>query len=255
MVRQRVNMLRNLSFRIFFHDKKKVMKINLTVLISLIISLCLIGCGGREFKKSPLDQYITEFSNEATFSVIIEDMDVDGTFFKTYKHLYKVIRNKKDGTPYSEITGWTEVGKDFFWANENNLGMTVLEKDGEGKISKAASPPGYGYVGNSRYGEWRSNYGNSFWAFYGQYMFMSHMFGMTNRPVYRSHYNSYRSGGYYGGKGYYGPKSGSSTMYGTNSAQTKKSNPNFFQRRSTKSGWSSSRSRTGGRSRGSGFGK
>ena len=233
------------------------MRINLTVLTSIILltSILLIGCGGREFKKSPLDAYITEFSNEATFSVIIEDMDVDGTFFKTYKHLYKVIRNKKDGTPYSEITGWKEVEKDFFWKNENNLGMTVLEKNGEGKISKAASPPGYGYVGDKKYGEWRSNNGNSFWAFYGQYMFMSHMFGMGNRPVYRNHYNSYSSGGYYGGRGYYGPKTGSSTMYGTNSAQTKKSKPNFFQRRATKSGWSSSRSRSGGRSRGFGYGK
>ena len=119
------------------------MRINLTVLISLSIlaSLFLVGCGGREFKKSPLDEYITTFSDEPTFSVIIEDMDVDGTFFKTYKHLYKVIRNKKDGTPYSEVSGWKEVEKDFFWKNENNLGMTVLEKDGEGKISKVASPP------------------------------------------------------------------------------------------------------------------
>ena len=57
---------------------------------------------------------------------------------------------------------------------------------------------------------------------------MSHMFGMMHRPVYRSANNSYRTGGYYGRRGYYGPKGKSGNMYGTNSSQTKKSNPNFF---------------------------
>lgn len=220
-----------------------------------LIGLFLVGCGGKDYTKSPLDKYIVEFSNEKEYSIIIEDMDVDGTFFKTYKHKYKVIRHNEKDEPYEEVTDWVEVGKDFFWTNENNLGMCVLEKNKDGKLSKAASPPGYRYVGDTRYGEWRNQGGTSFWAFYGQYMFMSNMFGMMQRPVYRRDYDTYAGGGYYGSRGYYGPKTGGSTMYGTNSPQTKKSNPNFFQRRATKSGWSSSRSRSGGRSRGSGFGK
>lgn len=232
------------------------MKLKLPIysLLGIFMLVLLTGCGGREFKKSPLDNFIVEFANEQPFSVIIADMDVDGSFFKTYKHKYKIIR-EKDEVPYETLTEWIEVDKDFFWRNEGNLGMSVLEKNKEGKISKVAAPPGYQYVGNSRYGEWRTHNGNSFWAFYGQYMFMSQMFGMINRPIYRRDYDTYYSGGYYGRRNYYGPKVGKTTKYGTNSPQTKKSNPNFFQRRATKSGWSSSRSRSGGRSRGSGFGK
>lgn len=221
---------------------------------AVLFIVVLSGCGGKEFKKSPLDNYIVAFGDEKPYTIILADMDVDGTFFKTYKHKYRVIRTKND-LPYEEMSAWVEVGKDYFWKNENNLGMAVLEKNENGDISKVAAPPGYNYVGNNKYGEWRTHRGSSFWAFYGQYMFMSHMFGLGSRPIYRRDYNNYRSGGYYGNRNYYGPKAGSSNMYGTNSAMTRKSNPNFYQRRATKSGWSSSRSRVGGRSRGSGFGK
>ncbi len=222
--------------------------------LAFLLMATLIGCGGKKFTKTPLDNYIVDFSNEKEYSVIIEDMDVDGTFFKTYKHKYKVIR-VQDNVPFESVTDWIEVEKNYFWKNENFLGMCVLEKKPDGTISKVASPPGYRYVGDNHYGEWRSHGGNSFWAFYGQYMFMSHMFGMNNRPVYQRHYNTYRGGGYYGRKSYLGPKVGNSTMYGTNSPQTQKSKPNFYKRRASKSGWSASRSRSGGRSRGSGFGK
>ncbi len=227
------------------------MKIATTLLFIIIITT---GCGTKNFKKTPLDNYIVENSNEEEFSVILEDMDVDGTFFKSYKHKYRIIKHKDD-KPYEEHTDWIEVDDKFFSKHENNLGMVILEKQGQGKISKAASPPGYKYVGDSKYGEWREHNGVSFWGFYGRYMFMSQMFGMISRPVYRRDYNTYSSGGYYGRRSYYGPKSGNSTLYGTNSSQTRKSKPNFFQRRASKSGWSSSRSRSGSRSRSSGFGK
>lgn len=225
-----------------------------TIGLFAVLSLFLIGCGGKKFEKTPIDKFIIAFDNEPEYSVILADMDVEGTFFKTYMHKYKVIL-VKDSLPYETLTDWQEVDSDFFWKNEENLGMTILAKDINGQISKVAAPPGYRYVGDSRYGEWRTHNGSSFWAFYGQYMFMSHMFGMIHRPVYRRDYNAYSSGGYYGRKNYYGPKQGKSNMYGTSSAQTKKSNPNFYQRRANKSGWSGSRSRSGGRSRGSGFGK
>lgn len=227
--------------------------IKLLFLGFLIISIT--SCGSKSFEKTPLDNYIVENSNEKMFSVILEDMDVDGTFFKTYKHKYKVIKHKEDGLPYEESSDWIEVDEKFFDTHLNNLGMVILEKNKEGKISKAAAPPGYQYVGDSKYGEWRSHNGTSFWGFYGQYMFMNQMFGMINRPVYRQDYDTYTSGGYYGRRSYYGPKTGNTSKYGTNSTQTRKEKPGFFQRRATKSGFSSSRNRSGSRSRGSGFGK
>ena len=143
-----------------------------------------------------------------------------------------------------------------------------LQQGGEnGKLHKNASPPGYNnYVGNEKYGQWENRGGNSFWAFYGQYAFMSSMFNMMTYPVRRSYYNDYR-GGYYGtGRSYYGPRTtGGSTYYGTNSAYNKSSKPNSSWSRNTSSfknrvagrtSRSSSRyGRSSSRSRGGGFGK
>lgn len=221
--------------------------------LALVGSAFFVSCGGREFKKSPVDKYIVKYTDQANFSIILQDMDVEGTFFKTYKHRYQIILEDGSGKPNSTLSEWQEVGKKFFWANENNLGMTIVSKK-DGKLDKNVMPPGYQYVGDERYGHWQTHNGHSFWAFYGQYMFMSQMFGMINRPVYRNDYNTYRSS-YYGSRGYYGPKTNGKYKYGTNSLGTKKSRPDFYQRKASRSGWSSSRGRSGLGGRGSGFGK
>lgn len=195
-------------------------------------------------------------AGEPTFSIILHDMDVEGTFFKVYKHQYRVITQGATGAEENK-TGWYEVEKEYFLRHENDLGMEIVTKNEEGKISKTAIPPGYGhYVGNSHYGEWRTHNGSSFWAFYGQYAFMTSMFNMMSRPVYRRDYDGYRSGGYYGSRPYYGSDNGK-PKYGTQSAHARKTRPNFFQRKASRSGWSKSRSRSSGRfrSRGGSFGK
>ena len=229
-----------------------------TIVISLLL-VCVLSCGSSDFKKSPLDTYIVENTNEKKFSVILEDMKQEGTFFKSYFHKYKIIKHKEDDTPYAESTDWIEVDERFFGMHRDNLGMVILDKQDIGKISKAASPPGYQYVGDPKYGEWKTHNGSTFWSFYGKYMFMNQLFGMFSRPIYRNDYDTYRGGGYYGKRSYYGPKTSNGTpRYGTNSAQTRKEKPNFFRRRAAKSGWSSSTSRSrysGGRSRSRGFGK
>lgn len=215
-------------------------KLSIFLFVGLLFAAC--GGGGKEFNKAPVDDLIRDMSNEPVFSIILHDMDVDGTFAKVYKHQYRIITNK-DSLPVESVTEWMEVSKDYFWKNEDNMGMEIASKTEDGKINKVASPPGYNnYVGNQRYGYWHNSNGNSFWTFYGQYAFMSHMLSMTNRPVYQRDYRDYR-GGYYGSKPYYG---GSSTApkYGTNSAHNRKANPNFFERRASKSGWSSSKHRT-----------
>ena len=144
--------------------------------------------------------------------------------------------------------------------------MEIVSKQ-DGKVSKAVAPPGYGsYVGNQRYGHWTQRGGSSFWAFYGQYAFMSSMFRMSTYPAQRSYYNDYRSNYHGTGRTYYGPKgTDGRSMYGTNSAysssrtnsrwNTNSSNNSMKQRvqsstsRSSRSGSrysSSSRSRSGG---------
>jgi hypothetical protein len=222
-------------------------------LLLLVTSTLILSCGGKKFEKTPVDNYIVEYSKEQNFAILLQDMDVDGNFFKTYKHKYQVILEDEEGKPSEKTGEWVEVGEKYFAANENNLGMTLVYKK-DGKLEKNVSPSGVQYVGDKKYGEWRSNNGTSVWAFYGQYMFMSHMFGMMRTPFYRNNYNTYR-GSHYGRSGYYGPTANGKSTYGTNSAATRKARPDFHQRRASKSGWGSSRGRSGVGSRGSGFGK
>ncbi|MCK5781582.1 MAG: hypothetical protein KAH10_03260 [Flavobacteriales bacterium] len=230
--------------------------------------IALQSCSSKEFKKSPIDQLIIQMNDIKPYSIILQDMDVKGSFSHTYLHKYKIITEDLSGVPQEKVTDWMEVPEQIFSLNENNLGMEIVSKNDEGKVSKTAAPPGYGnYVGNSKYGEWRSdNSGNSFWSFYGKYMMMSTMFDMMRRPYYRNDYNHYRSGGYYGSRSYYGPKSSNgSYKYGTNSSYTKQTRKSFFERKSSKRGWSSSSRRTSNsstrsrssssRSRSGGFGK
>jgi len=221
----------------------------------------LISCGGDKFQKSKVDELIRDLPEGRIFSVILHDMDVQGNFFETYHHQYKVIQENNSGEVDALTTEWLEVGKTEFNQHVNNMGMEIAARDSTGKLSKAVAPPGYNnYVGNSKYGRWENRGGSSFWAFYGQYAFMSSMFNMMAYPVRRSYYNDYR-GSYYGtGRGYYGPTSGGRSYYGTNSAHGQSTNPNstwsrnrssFKQRVASRT----SRSSGGARSRGGSFGK
>ncbi|MEM9023966.1 MAG: hypothetical protein AAGB22_09500 [Bacteroidota bacterium] len=222
-------------------------------LFAWLILIPLAGCGDS-FEKTPTDQLIVDMANEPVFAIILHDMDVEGTFFKEYKHQYRIVTERNE-VPEERTTEWMRVPERFFNQHVNDLGMEIVTKNRDGKISKVAAPPGYSnYVGNSRYGEWRSHNGSSFWAFYGQYAFMSSMFHMMSRPVYRREYDTYHGSGYYGNRPYYGKAKDGSAKYGTNSSYARKSRPNFFARKQSRTG-RSGRGSGRFRSRGGGFGK
>ena len=241
------------------------------IFILLLASISIISCTSKSYKANPVDQLIKELDQVKPYSIILQDMDVEGSFSHTYKHKYKIITEDIDGTPEERTTDWQIVSEKYFGLNENNLGMEIVSKNMEGKLSKSAAPPGYAnYVGNEKYGEWKTDSsGGSFWSFYGKYMFISTMFDLARRPYYRNDYNTWRSGGYYGSRPYYGRKTANgANMFGTNSSHTQKSRPNFYQRKASKRGWSqssrrstsssskSTRSRSSSsRSRSGGFGK
>ncbi|GAX59712.1 ABC-type proline/glycine betaine transport systems, periplasmic components [Candidatus Scalindua japonica] len=224
-----------------------------TTCVLICVVMTLQSCGA---KRSPIEQISANLKNTPEYSIILEDMEIRGSVFKQYYHKYKVII--KDNIQY---TGFTRVSEPYYRNNENYLGMSLLSKTEDGYI-KTPSPPGYQYIGDSRYGEWKQDRsGNSFWAFYGQYMFMSHMFGMVNRPVYRSDYSAYTD---YRKKNrpYYGSKN----QYGTNGTVTKQTHKSFFQRKmarqkmakqsfSQKVKQRAGRSQSPFRGRGGGFGK
>jgi len=166
------------------------------------------------------------------YSIVLEDMQEEGIFFKDYFHRYQIIYGEKptegDDLVYqTEITDWLQVDEQTYKSNTNNLGMTLASKTRDGTVIDTPSPPGYQYVGDSRYGQWRSNQqGGSFWEFYGKFAFFNSMFNMFSRPVYRSSWNDYR--GYRSRREpYYGPR----REYGTSGSHTQATKRSFFQRR------------------------
>lgn len=234
-------------------------------ILMLATILSIASCGGDDFVKNPLDMIIKDIPRDHVFSIILNDMDVEGSFFNTYKHEYLVIEEKEPGKPEEYSAGWIEVSKRTFQQHTNDMGMEVASRGEDGKLHKSVNPPGYNnYVGNSRYGQWENRGGTSFWAFYGQYAFMSRMFNMGAYPVHRSYYNNYR-GSYYGtGRSYYGPTTSGRSYYGTNSAYNSSKRPNstwsrnnssFKRSVSGRTSRSGSRYGSSSRSRGGGYGK
>ncbi|MHC4268153.1 MAG: hypothetical protein ACYSTS_06770 [Planctomycetota bacterium] len=226
------------------------------IVVTCIVLYALITLQSCGASRSPIDRLTASLKNVPEYSIILEDMQSRGSVFKQYYHKYKVII--KDDIQY---TGFVRVSEPYYRKNENYLGMSLLSKTEDGYV-KTPSPPGYQYVGDSRYGEWKQDRsGNSFWAFYGQYMFMSHMFGMVSRPVYRSDYGTYTNY-----RNNNRPYYGSNNQYGTNGTVTKQTHKSFFQRKMAKQRMAKQsfgqkfkqrvgRSQSPFRSRGGGFGK
>ncbi|MEA3444206.1 MAG: hypothetical protein U9R19_05705 [Bacteroidota bacterium] len=205
-----------------------------TALGLLGLMLFMVGCGGKEFVKKPVDTLIRDMNSEPVFSIVLYDMEVEGNFSKTYKHQYQII-TEKDSLPQERKTDWYNVGKDYFKYHENNMGMEVASKGRDGKVNKTVSPAGYSnYVGNTHYGRWSQGSGGSFWEFYGKYAMLSSVFHMVGSPMRYSHWNDYNSNyrGY--GRSYYGPTTANGRpSYGTYSERNAKTKPNSRYTRSS----------------------
>jgi len=188
-------------------------------LILILAALFLFGCAGQRL---PLDVIKAEFRDAPNYSVILEDMDERGTFFKTYYHKYRIVQDER-----SYITDWMKVPQDYYRRHETFLGMTLAAKK-EGKLDSSVAPPGYHYVGDERYGSWkRDSSGNSFWAFYGQYAFLSAMLG--GHRVYRDDYTTYRQY-----RNQNRPYYGRNREFGTKGTITKSQKPNFYARQAAR---------------------
>ncbi|BDC99078.1 hypothetical protein [Persicobacter psychrovividus] len=248
----------------------------ISFLLCALAMVLLSACGSSHRYKTPLDELVKRLDKYPNFTIILYDMDADGTFFTTYKQQYKVVI-EEDGVPKSEITPWAEVSQRTFHQYEDAMGMEIAAKK-EGKLNKSVVPAGYSnYVGNSQYGHWVDRGGSSFWEFYGRYAFMSSMFNLMSHPIRRSYYNDYYSNYRSRGRDYYGPVNPSSgrSYYGTYADKNTRSNSKWSKssafksrvqsrssrsssRSSKSSGWGSrsrSSSSSSYRSRGGGFGK
>jgi hypothetical protein len=181
---------------------------------------------------TPVDKYIRDLSDEKSYSIVLHDMELDESK-GIYRHKYRITKNVTDSTSKPYVMEWVNVDEAFFAENVDNMGLELASKTADGKVHKTPSPAGFnGYVGNTQYGNWKQdNQGNKFWEYYGQYAFMSSLLNASQPRIYQntySHYDSYRNDPYTRAKPYYGTKENS---FGTNSPETKKSNPNFFERK------------------------
>jgi hypothetical protein len=213
------------------------MKSRLLIASSLVIAL-ILSCGGHstKFIKNPTDDIIKNMPDGRVFTILLYDMNVEGNFVENFFHQYRIIQELEPGVPTDSITDWIEVSEDYFIRHQDDMGMELASRGEDGKLNKSVGPPGYSnYVGNEKYGSWQQgSNGNSFWAFYGQYAFMSAMFNMATYPARRSYYDDYR-GNYYGrGRAYYGPSTSGRSYYGTNS--------DYVRNTRTSSTWSQNRS-------------
>lgn len=232
-----------------------------------ILSSIFRGCGTSEYKKNPVDKLIKEMNQVDEYSIMLYDMNKEGSFTPEYYHNYQVVKNE-DGEIVEEKTGWRRVSKDFFDRHRNHMGMVITTKSPDEGVVRKVSPPGYdNYIGNDQYGRWRTNSsGDSFWEFYGKYAMLSTLFDLGGNPVRRSYYRNYRDRFSSGGV-YYGPSRSGSRLYGTSGRYTKSrnmgsvwsskaSNRSFKEKVRGRVSKSSGRySSSSFRSRSSGFGK
>jgi hypothetical protein len=202
-------------------------------LLFLVISTLFFNCK----TSNPVENLIqTDLQGVPEWSIILEDMDEKGFFSKEYFHKYKILTGSGDTTQVGmneKVTDWINVPRRFYQRNEQYLGMAIASKLPGQETSQTATPPGYQYVGDTRYGEWRTDErGNSFWEFYGKYaLFRSLLFGspttglFDNRRVERDDFDSYRRS-----KEQNRPFFGRKGEYGTWGTETEKAKPSFFER-------------------------
>lgn len=191
-------------------------KFRLIAVLAILTAFICYGCGRP---RPPLEEIRKDLKGLPNYSVILDDMKEEGTFFKDYFHKYRIVTAEK-----TVSMDWRKVPEDYFRRYLPFLGMTIWVKK-DGKEGGSVGPPGYEYVGDKRYGKWNTDSsGRSFWVFYGQYRLFSDLLG--GGPLYRRHYNSYDN---YrrNNRPYYGPNK----EYGTNGSVTKRQKPNFYARR------------------------
>lgn len=188
----------------------------------MFLNLLPIGCNRVEVTADPVSELIGTASMDPMFTILLFDMDKKGVFSKTYKHRYRVLK-EKDGKVVAKDTKWYNVSSSYFQQNQNNLGMEMAAKDSTGKIARMVGPPGYtNYIGNPRYGTWNGAEGDSlktgFWYFYPKYTYIRSLLQLPAGKIYRKDHNEARS--YYGrGFIYYGAiTTGGRRRYGTYSS-------------------------------------
>ena len=163
------------------------------------------------------------------YSVILDDMDYPPTPSSDPAHFYRIVYlDAAGGTPALRETRTkrVRVTPDEYARHEDHLGMTLLARRA-GTLDTVPTPPGYAFVGDSRYGQWRrDDDGGRFWEWYGQYALLRTLAG--DGPImeldfdhYRKHRRTHAAAPYFGRR----------KQYGSMGSYTAKTHPGFHARR------------------------
>ncbi|MEM1201664.1 MAG: hypothetical protein AAGN66_00395 [Acidobacteriota bacterium] len=203
-----------------------------SLLLFAVGLLAATGCTSSP--GDPLGELVRRLEGSPVYSVILEDMRERGNFAKSYEHRYRAVWADQveaggDLTFQDRLGSWEQVDRRTYERYEPMLGMAIRSKK-EGEVEETPQPPGYAYVGDERYGQWRNrNDGTSFWEFYGKYALFNHLFGHGQRPVRRSDWDLYRKERS-ARRPYFGPKG----EFGTRGEFTRTTQPTFFERQQTR---------------------
>ncbi|MBI4596194.1 MAG: hypothetical protein HY730_07460, partial [Candidatus Tectomicrobia bacterium] len=187
----------------------------------MLVLFVLSSCGAPT---DPLLKLKAKLDREPEYSIILDDMKEEGTFFRSYYHKYRTIKGDS-----SNVTDWEQVSEEIYRKRGAFLGLALITKAKDGQYAQTPAPPGYHMVGNPAYGEWRRDAsGNSFWEFYGKYRLFSDLLG-AGSMIFRRDYNDYHQY-----RERQQPYFGRNKEFGTSGHYTERTNPSFFERRRAK---------------------
>jgi hypothetical protein len=168
------------------------------------------------FLETQLKNHLKEL--DVSWDDILEDMAITESLESaSFSHTLKRITVFSDGRTENQPVPRTFLLKDYKMY-ENFLGMVVTSKprglfESEVRKTDPVSPPGYRYVGDSRYGKWEKNSsGQPFWVFYGQYALLRDLLWRNQyQPIHISQHKSFvthqQSGqAFFGAQNEYGSK-------------------------------------------------
>lgn len=242
------------------------------VAILLFLAALVSSCGGSKIKQSPLDELKKEFTSKEAYTILLQDMDLQG---EQQVHKYTVITFKKDKSYTIDKTKWYNVEEDFFRLHDGDLGMEILSKVPNGDYNNLPSPPGFTQViGKGEYGYWEqkivaidtldgvvdtllAEVPQSVWRFHDKNQDLKKALELDSLDILRGEYDEFMSS-YHMNRPYYGVKEGTSqTRYGTYGYYWLLRRPMFYSRRTQKGNFYSNnmRARSTNTRGGGGFGK
>ena len=109
----------------------------------------------KNITADPIAAIIAAHEQYDHFTLLLYDMEVEGTFNKDYKQRYRILYDSAE-TVQVRLSPWYEVKSAYYSQQENNVGMEVAAKSyKDGTVRRIVGPPGdTNYIGNRAYGYW-----------------------------------------------------------------------------------------------------